>query len=786
MNSSNSYQIYINQTLQLAETIVIKSSATAEALNQWVYASSGGRETVSPDPTTWKYYLNLSGEYHSIDTEMKVVSVDTLEEILFSKNNLDIHRATAREYRYGTRKYTELVSLFPDQEQLILGILYPADIDTAIAARDGEILAYPPNLIEENEVSFIPNLQQWIRAFTERWVVPGFYITDELYAATTLAILYQSLVPAILNLRLKACNTSEAHSFDIRQYLGSHGYLDEYMDQLSNKQALHFYRNIAYIERNVGKRDTFDSLVDHIMTERFIPIAEYTMKHDVSKQLDAHYPEVIFRKKQLNMGIVLDPDNQISIETMLDKEVELAPGNKEARALAVTQARSAMKNSASNVIATKALESEMVDESNSSPWILSEILLNHWIYLSAIDVYTAYISVENVKTGEAVPFTAKEAFILAMYAFAKSQGITLETIPKATASRVQRIPTDGDPFGATVRSIYSIVDPAVVPRNVALEALSKQPQIDYTISTEAFYEMGVKLYDAAQHQRFLIANQENFQRRGMVEAMVNRIYADHVVSLAPANTSYELWLSERNMDVSRFTRSDFELLYIDLVNQATGQILHPIQSMKALQDSMIRMFSQLSSYGIQVIGEINETSIRKTDWPGVRVGAVDAGFTGQHYSPYSQTVLDLRQATSQNISMDFNHQAVDPKFSIEMGYKVTSETNLKISPSKRPAIYNVKMLLPKIRVTSQDQLADMPRGRVPVVGMKTFLELSRDKQQSFKDIYNGGYYEVDINKLIPLKDVVIITELLPFDLSESKELLYRAITNVVLGKTYPQ
>lgn len=102
---SNYYEIYIQKVLQLAETIVIKSDITAETLNKYVTDYHGAGMVDKLDPRSWKYYLNLSGEYHPIDEAMSVVSLDTLETILFSKENLQVHRATARGYAYGTRHY---------------------------------------------------------------------------------------------------------------------------------------------------------------------------------------------------------------------------------------------------------------------------------------------------------------------------------------------------------------------------------------------------------------------------------------------------------------------------------------------------------------------------------------------------------------------------------------------------------------------------------------------------------------------------------------------------------
>ena len=172
-NSSNYYQLYIDKVLMLAQTIVIKSEDTVNGLNTFVndQATINGTATVNTlAPKTWKYYLNVSGQYHYLDIPMYVVSIDTQQKILFNLENLALHVATATAYQFGSRLYKLLVSQFPTQEILIKGILYPVNIDEAISALDGTILGYPSNLVESNEYSLITKLQTWINGYKVRWV----------------------------------------------------------------------------------------------------------------------------------------------------------------------------------------------------------------------------------------------------------------------------------------------------------------------------------------------------------------------------------------------------------------------------------------------------------------------------------------------------------------------------------------------------------------------------------------------------------------------------------------
>jgi hypothetical protein len=57
------------------------------------------------------------------------------------------------------------VQAYPDQENLILGILYPADLHYAVNAKNGAILSYPSELIEPQEATLVHELEGWIQRY---------------------------------------------------------------------------------------------------------------------------------------------------------------------------------------------------------------------------------------------------------------------------------------------------------------------------------------------------------------------------------------------------------------------------------------------------------------------------------------------------------------------------------------------------------------------------------------------------------------------------------------------
>ena len=222
---STLYQIYHESVVRLAATLVVKDEATCNHINNRL--SYFGYQIDEGRHETWKYYLNLAGKYHASDKMMTVTSMDTQEEIEFTVENMDIHRATWREYQYGSRYYKELITKYPNQKMLILGILNPVNIDTAIAAPDHSILYYDRTLVESRETNLIPKLQDWINGQFIRWANEDYRINNSLFIAARLAIIGMGTPSQIKSIRLENAKTNMAHSYHIRRYLASFGPLDQ-------------------------------------------------------------------------------------------------------------------------------------------------------------------------------------------------------------------------------------------------------------------------------------------------------------------------------------------------------------------------------------------------------------------------------------------------------------------------------------------------------------------------------------------------------------------------------
>lgn len=610
--SSAYYDLYIKGVYDLASTMVIKSEDTATAINKRLkdilYAVD------DYEPTTWRYYMNLAGRYHESDVPMTVKSLDTEEVIPFTLEALKEHTTTRREYTYSSQYYQELSARYPTQTRLILGILNPINIDAAIAADDHTILWVDPLLVEGWEINFKERLQRWVTAVLTRWDVVDYRQTnDTLYVASRLAVMFAFLPIAIHLVRLQNCKTDFAHTFHIKQYLASNGKLTAQFDYLTRKQQLFLYRNIRWINRNNGKVETFDLLTQKMLTDRNFPLAEYIIRHNTEQQPDNIYPSIEMNRQTLNgLHAALGQDIK-SVKEVLEMENDLAREN----SIVLSDANEAiplvMRNSLDSALNTKVLESNVLDKTDAEPFTLTEVVLNHWIYLSNIGLYNTVLSVNNPGTGEMMRIGAKDAFTLYLYTYNKAMGYTFEHIPRLEALRVRRVK---QPMPAELKGL---VERKYVPHELIDYAFENQPAIGNYISVDSFRNAAIDIHQAMLRHRDLAVYQPHYKTRGQLKQATDRFYMDYPID--PENgQSYSSWFKERSLDVEQLSDLELELLSNDLFTLATGQDAATTKSLKQIHAAMLSVMGQLSSYSVQYIQTINSGTLKIVDWPYLRPG----------------------------------------------------------------------------------------------------------------------------------------------------------------------
>lgn len=675
--STTHYQIYKEKTFKLAKTIVVKLEVVSETINSELTLT--GYPLVDPamlvqfpharQDMFHKYYQNMAGVYH-ISDQMKLskshghpfmqISLATNEGSVlvdFTRELLEKDPAIANEYQHDSYYYNQMLARYPEYEVLLLGILHPIELDIAVEAKNGEILfcggwlkshlpgdngtgyLIPPGnlgelLIEPQEVNFILDLQTWFDKYLFRWTNDAYALTDDVYVAASLGIMYLSLPLAIMNIRLARCHTSMAHTFHIREYLESHGRLGHVIEHLPLSSVLWLYRNTRYYETNQGKELTLQALVENVFTPSRVPISGYNTSHNTAFMIDEStqqilnlLPEPELVRDTLNFQDIGSTSTDKTIRDILEDTIGAARSNERDLLYAEARITEDIKWGGDDTLSTKLLESEMIPDSNIYPFTLTHVLMNLWAYCTeqSDEVNKSYkgsVFATNPVTGSRMVLTPRNAYMLSMYCLNKGfYGIEMEyplTGNNLTARNIPRSdkykPTNNHSFKPTPvelwrKTIYS--EPSSV---MEMYGDDFQPDMHYA-STEEFNRGGTDVFLEMTRQYAIYTHTECLFARAELELVMNKLYWADVPCEFDLGVTYLEWMEQIGVDLSGLNDVNLINLGLELVSNCTGLDLSLTKKNAQVQAAALDVLRHFSSYTVLILnktsGEISITTDAK-------------------------------------------------------------------------------------------------------------------------------------------------------------------------------
>lgn len=265
---------YNNANINLAKSITFKFFDLALHMNRHL----SSKYKISSDKKTWKYFLNISGQKHPDNQPISVLIIELGEQRELTKENLEKYKYTRTELLKYDTLYKTLINNYPNELLYINGCISPVDIDTAIQAKDGTILSYNKNILEENEYNVIKEIETYIQGFLTRWHIKEYALIDELYIPSVIAVLYANLPNKINNIRMNNIFTNKVHPFHLENYFASKLSILDEINNLNNKSKYWLYKNIQTLINNAGRNDTLNTIVKEILTENNIGIGTYVIR----------------------------------------------------------------------------------------------------------------------------------------------------------------------------------------------------------------------------------------------------------------------------------------------------------------------------------------------------------------------------------------------------------------------------------------------------------------------------------------------------------------------------
>lgn len=410
----------------------------------------------------------------------------------------------------------------------------------------------------------------------------------------------------LLNLRLANCHTSEAHRYHIREFLDSHGYLGRYVDALPLKQLLFLYRNVRWIEVNAGKHKAFQLMVDNLATPSNVPLTGYKLRHNLSQQPENILPDTIAQREVINFIHTGSIYKQLTVAQTLDRMRDLARENSRDLPQVASVINARMQVAWDNELPTKLIESDMIDPTDQVPFPLAPVLMSLWIYKATQGTYTANIFATNPVTADRLLLTPLNALILAIYCLNKGYTNNAPSnVPDLVAKNIPRV----------VRPSFAQLKLTIEASRISDATLTDLygtgfTDIDTVVlgSADGFYRYAETVQRELMRQYYVLAKESFAQARGQLEFAMSRLYHYEInCPLRPTPTLYSDWLSDNGYVVDTLSSDDLIALGLELVKQATGNTANAAQSLSALQQAVIEIMRQFSSYNVQYVYSINQS-----------------------------------------------------------------------------------------------------------------------------------------------------------------------------------
>lgn len=729
---SITFDLYLKKVMLLADTMVVKHSQLAKLDNAKVSRNSN-LVVDELRPETWKYYMNLCGEYHQYDRQQLLKLSDGHHDQMrikiagdFEPVEVDFNRelisgpnadpAIANEYKYGTSHYKSLVARYSDFEELILGILNPISKEISIPAKDGEILIFGEyskarstlnpdvyyyqraaesifskvELVEKQEDELIPSLQSYCYSYLSRWLNRDYMDVDDLYFHTNWGIMFSGVALAILNARLAAVKTNNAHTYHIRELLNSHGYLGRHIDTLAIEQALWLYRNVEYLDANMGTQKTFELIVDNIFTPSSIPLKGFVLAHDIKSVGQGKLPTLLGYEQPLNFdkaGTILDRSYELA--ELMQKQRSLARDNAvvEKEDLSYLQFEGA--RSQGNAYKTKLIESTVIDYSNYLPYQLRDVLMNQWAYAISRGSYRGTVYVTHPRTGERLQFTMLNAFILMVYCINKgNSGLSIPTVPKVYVSMIPREATsphaDFRPR-LTREQFRNLVPVKDLPDSDLDKILANSNFRSSYVSSLDFYDEAYKVwdrlckdYDYAEDCQLI-----NLSCYRDVVAR-NKYWWGMELELPLSGTSYVQWFANNNLDISDLDSEELLKLGTDLYMYSTGYVENDSRKVKAVQQSCVDILKHYSSYTIHLSANNSSYSPLMSRDSQLKVDNVQYVSTAKYSIDEKPSPYD--PVTYSSVQFTLPHTSSFSQEHIKIGMEVALPVNVAVGMESAPSV----------------------------------------------------------------------------------------------------
>lgn len=611
---------YTKDCIALANSLVVKVSDVAVAINKGLIDKYGSNYKIPTDKRQWKYYLNLAGIRHEDNTDVLVNVLEQGTKLPLSRELLSNSVYTKNELLKCGDTYNNLVNDYPTEVLFIHGCLYPVDIDTAINAKDGTILAYNSSYIEAAEYNLIRELEEYTKGYLARWHIREYTIIDELYLPAMLAGMYSNLPLKIANIRLEKVNTNEVHSFHLEHFFRSTLEIWDDLSVLSNSTKYWLYKNLTWIVNNIGRQEAFLTVIKKILTENSVGIGNYVLrKPNVSKnteegRLQPSYiqTDLMQNISNLNQYFISNSQTGNTIEALVNKELnlnkaELTDNEKERNENVLTEVKNALKYNIKDNQKTKLVEISSYQVFNRLGVDIFKLLIDHIMYLAENDRIQYLIDYIEPNDNAAYTLSGKTAvlFIIKLLLnLTGKQDIKLTNLYYDTVL---------NPDKTLIISNYAKLWRDGYVEMFFDELMENYPNtLRYCNSSLEFSVLIESVIEWLEYSWTLDTNLESTLCSANIKHLLNRICVKGVYPICtdPNGKTIDQLLAEEGFDYKIGENYDILSSLNELVLLLTGIDLSSYSSLSEVSNGFKNLIDKLTSYNVQtILADTSEASI---------------------------------------------------------------------------------------------------------------------------------------------------------------------------------
>lgn len=619
----NTINKYYKNTHLLTNSLCIKFIDAAHAVNIGLRKNPqlvqmyGANLIPTDDMRTWKYFLNMAGVKHFTNSDVKIKLLENNELVSLSKEILQTFTYTRDELRKNGSYLDNLLYTYPNDYSYIKGCIYPMDIDEAINAKDGTILSYDPLYIDSNEYNLIPELQEFVQGFYDRYNISEFALTDDLYFTSFLGVLYSKIPNKIVNIRFSKIFTNEVHSFHLEHFFRSNLDLWDNVSKLNNETKFWLYKNLDYLTKHIGTESTFETVLEKIFNTNNIGVGEYYLEN---KDLiinpntnDLKSPVFVdngvkFTTSKLNDSYIMDNNNNLSTNTIINLELTTVNDYDvkfEAELVddVIRNQSKVLDNSIINKQKTKILDINTIKlfNSNGVDDLLS--IMDNWLYLASNNKYTRKLYYTDPNTKNTNEITPLEGFyILLKYLLKLNNNININLTTLKWSKIINSEITSSDNL---INGLFH----GEYIRNLADEIYDLLPNDIYNVNNALEFKDYMEIRNTLYNHIWLLdSNVCNPIVSGNLKHIVNRLYINGEVDLRVNGNSLTIdgLLNTLGLNFTIADNYDIYSSIKELFLTFTGINISVYEELDKDTDNYIEILNKLTSYTLQIIKSVDD------------------------------------------------------------------------------------------------------------------------------------------------------------------------------------